>query len=124
MLFSPISIPPGSLAPGAAQEIGEVSYRYDRGRHTTTLARHISAGNRVYIDTPGVRHYSLDQYDVTEIAAGFREFRRAIQDCRMPSCTHLHEPGCAVRAAVTSGEISTVRYESYTRIIGEKQERI
>ncbi len=112
------------LAPDATQETGEVSYRYDRGRHTTTLARHISAGKRVYVDTPGVRHYSLDQYDVTEIAAGFREFREAIQDCRMPSCTHLHEPGCAVRHAVEAGEISKLRYESYARIIREKQESV
>jgi len=110
------------LAPGAMQETGEVSIRYDRGRHTTTLARHISAGGRVFVDTPGVRHYPLDQYEATEIAAGFREFRSAIVDCRMPSCTHLHEPDCAVLNAVERGEISPIRYESYVKIIREKQD--
>ncbi len=112
------------LAPGAALETGEVSFRYDRGRHTTTLARHIGAGNRVYVDTPGVRHFPLDQYVPTEIAAGFREFRPGIEKCRMPSCTHIHEPGCAVREALNRGEISELRYESYCRIVDETRELI
>ncbi|MFP4211086.1 MAG: ribosome small subunit-dependent GTPase A [Alkalispirochaeta sp.] len=115
-----------ALVPGADLRIASVSHRYNRGRHTTTLARQVIATTglqggtgTVFVDTPGIQEYPLDQYDLTEIAAGFREFRRFIPLCRMPSCTHLHEPGCTVREAVELGEISSIRYGSYTRIAGE-----
>ncbi|MCG8479069.1 MAG: GTPase RsgA, partial [Spirochaetales bacterium] len=106
---------------GADLAVGEVSRRYNRGRHTTTLARQVIArrspdGDTILIDTPGVREYDLFGYDVVEIAGGFREFRPFISDCRMPGCTHLHEPGCAVRGAVESGAIHPRRYDSYRRI--------
>ena len=109
------------LAPGAGLAVGEVSRRYNRGRHTTTLARQVVArrsagGETILIDTPGVREYDLFGYNLVEIAGGFREFRPFIPDCRMPGCTHLHEPGCAVRAAVTAGTIHQRRYDSYRRI--------
>jgi ribosome biogenesis GTPase len=118
------------LIPGANQTVGDVSVRYDRGRHTTTLAKQViaTAGHgpvsRVCIDTPGVREYSLAQYEVTEIAAGFREFRSHIPGCRMPSCTHLHEPGCAVLTAVEAGTITRERYDSYRQIITTGPERM
>lgn len=117
-----------ALVPKAELAVGAVSHRYDRGRHTTTLARGVTAigigeDRRVYIDTPGVREYSLAQYTTQEIAAGFREFREYIPQCRMPSCTHIHEPGCAVRAAVSEGDISTIRYESYRRIVEKSGNR-
>lgn len=114
-----------ALVPGSSLTVGGVSHRYDRGRHTTTLARqvlqHNDDGIRIFIDTPGIRDYPLIQYEVTEIAAGFREFRSYITSCRMPSCTHLHEPECAVRSAVADGAISEVRYRSYRRIVAEEQ---
>lgn len=109
-----------ALVPDAGLVVGEVSDRYDRGRHTTTLGRQIivtpSSRPSVLIDTPGVREYALEHYSIPEIAAGFREFQRYIPACRMPSCTHIHEPGCAVRGAVASGEISEIRHRSYQRI--------
>jgi ribosome biogenesis GTPase len=115
-----------ALVPDAGLVIGEVSDRYDRGRHTTTLARQIIVAHAtrpiVFIDTPGVREYALEQYSVQEIAAGFREFQRYIPACRMPSCTHIHEPGCAVKDAVASGQISEIRHRSYQRIVrGEER---
>jgi ribosome biogenesis GTPase len=118
------------LIPGAEQSVGDVSVRYDRGRHTTTLAKQVIATTgagtvpRVCIDTPGVREYSLAQYEITEVAAGFREFRSHIQSCRMPSCTHLHEPECAVLAAVDSGDITPERYDSYRQIVTTGPERM
>ncbi len=116
------------LVPGADLAVGEVSRRYNRGRHTTTLARQVIArrsphGDTILIDTPGVREYDLFGYDLVEIAGGFREFRSFIPDCRMPGCTHLHEPGCAVRAAVESGAIHARRYDSYRRISEDFSER-
>jgi ribosome biogenesis GTPase len=115
------------LVPGLNLGTGEVSQRYRRGRHTTTLARQVivggPAGETIYIDTPGVREYDLFGYTIQEIAAGFREFREYIPDCRMPGCTHIHEPGCAVRDAVQRELIGPVRYESYRRIADSAGER-
>ncbi len=109
-----------ALVPGLDLATGDVSRRYRRGRHTTTLARqvlvHGERGDTVYIDTPGVREYDLFGYGVTEVAAGFREFRAELSDCAMPGCTHVHEPRCAVRAAVAAGRIHQRRYEAYCRV--------
>lgn len=110
------------LVPGSDLATGDVSLRYHRGRHTTTLAREVilttGATETVLIDTPGVREYDLFGYSTVEIAAGFREFRQFISDCRLPGCTHVHEPGCAVRDGVRAGRIHQGRYSSYTRIVG------
>ena len=109
-----------ALSPDAGLVIGEVSDRYDRGRHTTSLARQVVVARSdrplVFIDTPGVREFALEQYSIQEIAAGFKEFLPYIPACRMPGCTHIHEPGCAVKEAVASAKVSPIRYRSYQRI--------
>lgn len=106
------------LVPEADLVTGEVSRKYNRGRHTTTLARQVIAtdvalGGAIYIDTPGVREFDLVGYSGTEVAAGYREFLPYLPDCRMPGCTHLHEPDCAVLEALEAGHITPDRYESY-----------
>lgn len=109
------------LVPGADLATGAISWKHQRGRHTTTLARQVYAedsrcGGAIYIDTPGVREFDMVGYDVREIAAGYREFVPRLRDCALSGCTHLHEPGCAVREAVACGDISAIRYESYRRL--------
>ncbi len=112
-----------ALFPEAHQEVGSVSIKYDRGRHTTTLARRIIVEpGTVLIDTPGVREFDLNMYEPVEIAAGFAEFAPHIPDCAMPSCTHLHEPGCRVRSAVEGGHINESRYDSYARIVSSLED--
>ena len=73
-------------------------------------------GTRV-IDTPGVRSFGLDTLDAEQIREGFKEFAPLAPGCRFADCTHVHEPGCAVRAAVEGGSLSGARYESYLRIL-------
>lgn len=111
-----------ALVPDAGLATGTVSERFDRGRHTTTLARQVVARSDpdhplILVDTPGVREFDLSIYEATEVAAGFREFAARIVDCRMPSCTHTHEPGCEVLAAVERGAIHRRRYDSYLAIL-------
>lgn len=110
-----------SLIPEAKLTTGDTSTKYQRGRHTTTLAKQVisldpRAGGAMYIDTPGVREFDLLGYDCNEIAAGYREFLPFLPHCRMPGCTHLHEPDCSVLAALAEGAITRERYESYQRL--------
>jgi ribosome biogenesis GTPase len=59
-----------------------------------------------------------------DLAHYFREFEKYIQECRFNTCTHFHEPGCAVLKAVEKGEISYERYESYLNILDTIEEDI
>jgi ribosome biogenesis GTPase len=112
-----------ALVPSAELATGEISQRFNRGRHTTTLARQVYLDDQtVVIDTPGVREYDLFGYRIPEIAYGFREFRPYADECHLSDCTHTHEPRCAVRDAVTAGAIAAERYESYRKIMEEAQE--
>jgi ribosome biogenesis GTPase len=118
------------LVPDAGLAVGEVSDKYHRGRHTTTLARQVAvpaaaaelSSSTVLTDTPGVKEFDLGAYSLREIAFGFREFRDPAEHCRIRECTHTHEPDCGVRAAVERNVVSGRRYESYCRILSDIEE--
>ena len=108
-----------ALDEGAAVRVGEVRGRDGRGRHTTTAsALYDLAGGIRVIDTPGIRRFSVEDDDPAAIAAGFTEFAPLAAGCRYRDCTHVHEPGCAVRRAVEDGAIPRSRYESYLKLLG------
>jgi ribosome biogenesis GTPase / thiamine phosphate phosphatase len=66
-------------------------------------------------DTPGLREVGLWGIDPDDLDLCFPEFHRHLDHCRFGrSCSHTHEPDCAVREAVETGEISPARYESYS----------
>ncbi len=94
----------------------EVSGFNEKGRHTTTSARMYSFGRVRIIDTPGVRKLGLWGVSLEELNYYFPELKSRALHCRFNDCTHTHEPGCAVTAAVEAGEISKSRYGSYLRI--------
>ncbi|MFW6209483.1 MAG: ribosome small subunit-dependent GTPase A [Spirochaetota bacterium] len=111
------------LFPGVNLQVGEISQKYDRGRHTTKNARLYEYADNYFIDTPGIRQIELG-IDSPDILDGyFRDFLPHIGKCEFQPCSHLHEPGCAVRAAVESHAIHPDRYESYARIYYELEER-
>ncbi len=103
-----------ALVPGLSLRVGEVSVRLKSGRHTTVGSRLLllPGGGRV-VDTPGFSDVALWGMDPASLPGAFREFRDRAPDCRFRGCTHVHEPDCAVRAAVASGEIHPERYASY-----------
>ncbi len=84
-----------------------------KGRHTTT-ARHLVAlpGGGALIDTPGIRELGLAA-DEGGVAAAFADVAGFADGCRFPDCRHDTEPGCAVRQAVTDGELDPGRLDSY-----------
>jgi len=119
-----------TLFPGIERRTGEVSEKYDRGKHTTTMAEMIFAetgagsGIRI-IDTPGIRRLALRSLPVGDLAACFPEMLSLISDCAYGSkCSHTDEEGCVVRQAVEEGTIHPDRYESYLRIREELDQPI
>jgi ribosome biogenesis GTPase len=100
--------------------IGSVRSSDGRGRHTTsssTLTR-IDAGTFL-IDTPGIRSLGLWHVDAASLRFYFSEFERFEADCHFSDCTHSHEPRCAIKAAVETGEIAAARHASYLRMLDD-----
>lgn len=106
------------LMGGEAQLTAAISAKTGEGRHTTvnSVMLDVPGGGRV-IDSPGVRDYAPALGSATDVIRGFREIERSGHSCRFANCRHLHEPGCAVKAAVETGSISSRRYESYRRLL-------
>lgn len=108
---------------------GSLSKKYGRGNHTTTKGSlfHLTLNESLMggrfravahiIDTPGVRRFVLHEIPSCDLALYFRDFRPFVGKCTYGmSCTHTHENGCKILQAVSDGEISGERYESWLRI--------
>ncbi|MEG2366162.1 MAG: ribosome small subunit-dependent GTPase A [Alistipes sp.] len=99
---------------------GEISDSHHKGRHTTTFSTmYPLTGGGAIIDTPGIKGFGLLDIDDAELWHYYPEMLRVGSGCRFYNCTHTHEPGCAVVAAVEQGEIAYSRYESYLKILDE-----
>jgi ribosome biogenesis GTPase len=99
-------------------KIGEISRFSSKGTHTTVTSVMIKVEENTFIiDTPGIRE--IDPYGIRKSDLGhyFIEFSNYINRCKFNTCTHHHEPGCAVIEAVENNLISTERYDSYLRIL-------
>lgn len=103
-----------ALLPDIEIQIGRLSAASGQGRHTTsaTTLYQLPSGGRL-IDSPGVRSFRLGALSEEELASGFIEFRRYLGHCRFSNCSHQHEPGCALQAAVQAGEIHPQRLANY-----------
>jgi len=108
-----------AIEPGLLRRTGEVSEKFNRGKHTTTMAVLLPlADGRTWIaDTPGMRRLALRGIDPGTLIAYFPEMTGLESSCAFGiSCTHTHEGGCAVLAALENGSIHPDRFESYVRI--------
>lgn len=110
-----------ALDPSLDPKVGEISDAHLQGRHTTTFYEmyRLASGGFI-IDTPGIRGFGLVDLERDEIASYFPEMLRASENCRFTPCTHTHEPGCAVKAAVEDGTISYERYSSYLGMLEDE----
>ena len=111
-----------ALDPSLDPKIGEISLSHLQGKHTTTFYEmHPLSGGGFVIDTPGIRGFGLvDDISSEELSTYFPEMLRVMDDCKYKPCTHTHEPGCAVKAAVDAGVISADRYNSYLGMLEEE----
>lgn len=106
-----------AVQPGLGLRVSEVSQAVNKGRHTTVTAQLIPLECGGWVaDTPGLREVGLWQIEPDQLQFYFPEFEPLLGGCRYPTCTHTHEPGCAVRMAAEAGELDAGRYDSYQRI--------
>lgn len=106
------------LQPGLGLKVQEVRQSTGKGRHTTSyLALYKLDHGGMVIDTPGLREFGLWDISQHELPALFPEMRPYLGQCKFTrNCSHVHEPGCAIKDAVASGAIAIERYESYTQL--------
>jgi ribosome biogenesis GTPase len=106
-----------SLSPGLQLKTGAISKAHNKGVHTTTFYEMFEIDNGFVIDSPGIKGFGLIDIDKSEVYHFFPEIFRVAAGCKFGMCSHTHEPDCAVKAAVESGEISESRYASYLKIL-------
>ncbi|MDD3840878.1 MAG: ribosome small subunit-dependent GTPase A [Clostridia bacterium] len=108
------------LAGKEIMEIGVVSKKIRRGKHTTRHSELIKVYDDSFIvDTPGFSSLDLADIDSQELQCYFIDFRKYIPLCRFKGCSHMHEPGCAIKQAVKDNEISRKRYKRYKDFMEE-----
>jgi ribosome biogenesis GTPase len=108
-----------AIQPGLGQSVREVSTAINKGRHSTVVRELIALKDGGYVaDTPGMRSLALWDTEPEELDGYFPELRPLVERCQFNDCTHSHEPGCAVRAAVEAGTVHAARYDSYLRLRG------
>ncbi len=107
-----------AMFPSLNLKVGNISEKKSKGKHTTVTSILKKLENETYIiDTPGVRE--IEPYGITKEDLGhyFIEFKNFINECKFNTCTHYHEPDCAIRKAVEDNLISVERYKSYLNIL-------
>ena len=114
-----------ALQPGFGLEVGEVSEKLGRGRHTTRHVELFPVAGGLVADTPGFSSFDVEQMEAIpkeELASAFREFGPYMDQCRFQGCAHVKERGCAVRAAVEEGIIAPSRHKIYVRLYEQAKE--
>lgn len=103
-----------AIAPDLDIKTQEVSTFANKGVHTTTFAEMFELEPGTFIiDSPGIKELGLADMEKEEISHYFPEMRDLLNQCRFNNCQHINEPGCAVKDAVSEGQIAFTRYESY-----------
>ena len=105
-----------AIAGEEVMQTGEIREDHGKGRHTTTHRQMIRLNNDVWIiDTPGMREIGMASAD-EGIDRTFSDIVALEGQCRFRNCKHETEPGCAVKAAIASGELSKERFELYRNL--------
>jgi ribosome biogenesis GTPase len=105
------------MIPGLNLRIGDVSEATDKGVHTTSHVELFELPKGGYVlDSPGLKIMGLWEVAREDLPWYYPEMREYVDKCRFTGCSHTHEPDCAVKEAVTAGEISRLRYDNYCSI--------
>ncbi len=110
-----------AIDPKFQLKVENISAYHKKGIHTTTFAEmHEIANGGFIIDTPGIKEFGLIDFLKEEVALYFPEMKELLSKCQYYNCTHQHEPRCAVKEALKSGEISVSRYSNYIGIMKDE----
>lgn len=113
-----------ALHPQAQVQTGAVSEKIRRGKHTTRHSELIYIEEDTYImDTPGFSSLYLPEMEKEELQDCYPEFAAFEPYCRFQGCSHISEPDCGVKEALSEGKIHPVRYENYCQLYGELKDR-
>jgi ribosome biogenesis GTPase len=120
-LVNALSLPRQAAGQNTVQETGSIREHDAKGRHTTTArSLHATIGGAWIIDNPGLRNLH-----VSDLAAGlettFAEIVELSAHCKFRDCSHKHEPGCAVQAAIARGDLTEARLKRWQKLSEENQ---
>lgn len=111
------------ICPEAASETGGISEKIGRGKHTTRHSELYAVGKEGFLfDTPGFSSLNLPDIGKDELRSLFTEFALWENQCRFQGCSHIHEPGCAVKREWEKGRIRQSRYRNYVQMYEELAE--
>ena len=109
-----------TIKPEAEVKTGELSEKIQRGKHTTRHSELFAIDENSYImDTPGFSSLYVNDYEKEDLKYFFPEFRKYEGMCKFNGCDHVHEPGCAVKAALEEEKIHKIRYQNYIEMYEE-----
>lgn len=111
------------ISPELSLETATISDSLGRGRHTTRAVSFYDVNGGKIADTPGFSNldYAIDNAE--DLSEAFPEIRHFSHDCKFRSCSHRHEPQCAVKAGVEAGDIWQVRYDNFLQFLSEIENR-
>ncbi|MFN0242539.1 MAG: ribosome small subunit-dependent GTPase A [Planctomycetota bacterium] len=112
-----------ALEPTLKLKTGKMSKYWETGKHTTSFSQLYRFGpETAIIDTPGIRVFRLHNVPTENLRDLFPDIVRVQSRCKFPTCTHDHEPDCAVFDAVESGALPASRYASYVELLDERRQ--
>ncbi|KHD44981.1 ribosome small subunit-dependent GTPase A [Streptococcus hongkongensis] len=111
------------ISPELALETGEISDSLGRGRHTTRAISFYNVNGGKIADTPGFSSLDYEIDNAEDLSEAFPEIRHFSHACKFRSCSHRHEPNCAVKEAVLEGDIWQKRYDNYLQFLSEIENR-
>ncbi|NCB31463.1 MAG: ribosome small subunit-dependent GTPase A [Clostridia bacterium] len=111
-----------ALLPGLGLEVGGLSHKTERGRHTTRHAELFPAFGGTVVDTPGFSLLDIAPMEPWELSTFYPEMAAALKKCRFPECLHVSEPDCAVKPLMETGGLHPLRYERYQAFLEELKE--
>ena len=111
------------IAPDLQLETGEISESLGRGRHTTRAVSFYNLNGGKIADTPGFSSLDYEVSTTEDLNQAFPEIAEFSKSCKFRTCTHTHEPNCAVKPAVESGRIAIFRFDNYLQFLNEIENR-
>lgn len=105
-------------------EVGSLSKKIERGKHTTRHSEIFNIDKDTYIyDTPGFSSIELSEMDESDLENYYSEIYELSGNCKFNKCSHITEPNCKIKDALNCGKISKIRYDNYTKIYQELKEK-